>query len=84
MDERKPWQIRLEERNAQIAAANAEAERRDASAKSRAKLLRALFWLGLMPFFLIALLIMHESAWFDGYQTGWTQGTAGKPFGELP
>lgn len=80
----EPWREMIAERNAARAAADAEAERQEESARSRARLFRAIYWLGLLPFIAIALFIMHESAWFDGYATGWRAGKSGQPFNELP
>lgn len=84
MSELQPWEQRLAARNAKIAADNAEAERRELAAKNRARVLRLIFWLGLAPFLLFALIAMHESAWLGGYASGWRAGKAGEPFGTIP
>ena len=81
--ELQPWEQRLAARNAKIAADNAEAERRELADKRRARLFRFLFWLGLAPFALFALIAMHESAWLGGYASGWRAGKAGEPFGTI-
>lgn len=81
MDE--PWREMLRERRERYGAADALAEDQERKAKRRKRILRAVFWLGVLPAILLAFGAWQSSTWSSGYLQGWRDGKTGVELGQV-